>query len=55
MKSKSLDDGYFEQLGVANAILNWKKVVAKYKQKASTLYVIESLAASQTDIWLLLL
>jgi hypothetical protein len=21
-----LDDGYFEQLGVANAILNWKKL-----------------------------
>jgi hypothetical protein len=39
MKSKSLDDGYFEQLGVANAILNWKKVVAKYKQKRLPRYI----------------
>jgi predicted house-cleaning noncanonical NTP pyrophosphatase (MazG superfamily) len=34
-----LDDEYFEQLGVANAILNWKKVVAKYKQKRLPRYM----------------
>jgi hypothetical protein len=34
-----LDDGYFEQLGAANAFSNWKKVVAKYKQKRLPRYV----------------